>query len=81
MLRAACFLCFLVATSASGQPAKDAPYEVPAPKGWAKETIQLPPGFAKDMTWKGTEELRFAPGMFKADAPDFFFLFAPVLAA
>jgi hypothetical protein len=24
------------------------------------------------MKWKGTEELRFAPGMFKADAADFF---------
>jgi hypothetical protein len=24
------------------------------------------------MKWKGTEELRFAPGMFKANAPDFF---------
>jgi hypothetical protein len=24
------------------------------------------------MKWKGAEELRFAPGMFKANAPDFF---------
>ena len=69
MLRASCFL--LLTTTAFGQPAKDSPYKVPTPKGWGKETIQLPPGFAKGMTWKGTEELRFAPGMFKADAKDF----------
>jgi len=37
-----------------------------------KETIALPPAFATDMKWKGAEELRFAPGMFKADAADFF---------
>lgn len=48
------------------------PVRMPSPKGWAKETIALPPGFAKDMTWKGTEEIRFAPGMFKADSDSFF---------
>jgi hypothetical protein len=57
---------------AIGQPAKETPFKLPSPKGWAKETIPLPPSFAKNMTWKGTEELRFAPGMFKADAVDFF---------
>ena len=31
----------------------------------------MPPTFAADMNWKGDEELRFAPGMFKAKAPDF----------
>lgn len=73
MLRTACFLCAAVfAMTAVGQPAKDSPYKLPTPKGWSKETIPLPPAFAKDMTWKGTEELRFAPGMFKADAKDFF---------
>jgi len=58
--------------SAAGQPAKEPPYQVPTPAGWAKETIALPPAFAPDMKWKGTEELRFSPGMFKADAADFF---------
>jgi hypothetical protein len=56
----------------AGQPEKEPPYQVPAPTGWGKETIPLPPAFAPDMKWKGTEELRFAPGMFKADAADFF---------
>ena len=45
---------------------------MPEPKGWGKESIDLPPKFAPDMAWKGAEELRFAPGMFKADAADFF---------
>ena len=37
--------------------------ELAAPDGWAGETIALPPGFAPDMKLKGTEQVRFAPGM------------------
>ncbi len=66
-LLSALLLSPLVTSQADKEPA----YQVPAPKGWGKETIALPPGFAPDMKWKGTEELRFAPGMFKADADDF----------
>jgi hypothetical protein len=62
----------MLTPSAAGQPDKEPPYQVPALAGWAKETIALPPAFAPEMKWKGTEELRFAPGMFKADAADFF---------
>ena len=67
-----CLLCalLLVTHSVAGQPGKEPPYQVPAPAGWAKETIPLPSAFAPDMKWKGAEELRFAPGMFKANAPD-----------
>ncbi len=71
MLRATC-LCVLLTAPAVGQPPKEPPYQVPTPKGWGRDTILLPPKFAPDMSWKGTEELRFAPGMFQADAPDFF---------
>jgi hypothetical protein len=39
---------------------------------WGGERIQLPPGFAPEMTWVGEEDIRFAPGMFKAEADDFF---------
>ncbi len=53
--------------------------EKPTPK-WFGERIALPPkGFAPDLGLKGIEEILFAPGMFKADQPDFFsyvFLFA-----
>lgn len=39
---------------------------------WRGERIELPPSFARDLGWTGVEEIRFAPGMFKAEAPDFF---------
>ena len=40
--------------------------------GWFGERIKLPPGFSPTMDWKGIEEIRFSPGMFKPDQPDFF---------
>lgn len=43
-----------------------------APEGWAGETIALPPGFAPDMTLKGSEHIRFAPGMMKPASESFF---------
>jgi hypothetical protein len=62
---------FLLTVPAGGQAGKPA-YQMPAPQGWAKETIPLPPGFAPDMKWKGAEELRFAPGMYKPESDTFF---------
>ena len=41
-------------------------------KGWFGERIDVPTSFAPDMSWKGIEEIRFAPGMFKPGQPDFF---------
>ncbi len=43
-----------------------------APAGWTGERITLPPGFARDMKLQGIEEIRFAPGMFDAEAESFF---------
>jgi len=43
-----------------------------APEGWTGETIALPPGFAPDMKLKGSEHIRFAPGMMKPAADSFF---------
>jgi hypothetical protein len=46
---------------------------------WKGERIELPPPFAPRMTWKGIEEIRFAPGMFDAKSESFFtyvFVFA-----
>jgi len=40
--------------------------------GWFGERIPLPPSFSPTMSWKGIEEIRFAPGMFKSAQPDFF---------
>ena len=46
--------------------------QIKAPTGWKGETISLPPSFAPDMKLKGTEVIRFAPGMFDAKADSFF---------
>lgn len=43
-----------------------------APAGWGGETIQLPPGFAPDLKLKGTEHIRFAPGMMNPESDSFF---------
>ena len=47
-------------------------FKLAAPEGWGGETIQLPPGFAPDMTLKGSEHIRFAPGMMKPKSDSFF---------
>ena len=72
MFRARLLSALILTPLAAGPPQKQPPDQLPAPAGWAKEKFALPPSFAPDMKWKGTEELRFAPGMFKANAPDFF---------
>jgi hypothetical protein len=43
-----------------------------APEDWTGETIAIPPGFAPDMKLKGTEHIRFAPGMMKPASDSFF---------
>lgn len=46
--------------------------EIITPADWGKEIIQLPPGFAPEMKYRGTEDIRFAPGMFKPESDTFF---------
>ena len=41
------------------------------PEGWRPERLELPLSFAPDIELEGYEELRFAPGMFEAGAPDY----------
>lgn len=48
------------------------PAKLVAPDDWTGETIAIPPGFAPDMKLKGTEHIRFAPGMMKPAADTFF---------
>lgn len=43
-----------------------------APADWRAEVIPFPLDFAPEIPLVGVEELRFAPGMFKADTPDYF---------
>ena len=38
------------------------PYRLTAPEGWGTERFALPAGFASAMTYKGVEDIRFAPG-------------------
>jgi hypothetical protein len=47
-------------------------FALEAPADWGGETIKLPPGFARDMKWRGVEHIRFAPGMMQANSDTFF---------
>jgi hypothetical protein len=71
-----CSAILLVAVSFAGTgvaTAQDSPkVDIETPEGWRTETLALPTGFAKDMKLTGFEEVRFAPGMFRPDAEDFF---------
>lgn len=42
------------------------------PASWEFERFDLPPVFAPGFPYKGVEELRFSPGMFKKDSADYF---------
>lgn len=42
----------------------------PVLPGWKHETFELPPGFAPEFPWHGTEDLRFMPGFSSPTAPD-----------
>ena len=42
------------------------------PANWEFERFTLPPAFAPGITYKGAEELRFAPGMFNKDSAAYF---------
>lgn len=42
------------------------------PTDWRLETMPLPPGFAPDLKFSGTEEIRFAPGMFEPASATYF---------
>jgi hypothetical protein len=47
-------------------------FRLAAPEGWGGETIELPPGFARDMKLNCFEHIRFAPGMMKPGSESFF---------
>lgn len=61
-------LCLLLC----GIVSADEKFGLKAPAGWGGETIPLPTGFAPKMKLKGTEHIRFAPGMMKAGSETFF---------
>jgi hypothetical protein len=49
-----------------------APTLLKGPADWRFEHLPIPPGFAPDITWKGYEEARFAPGMFDTSSTNYF---------
>jgi hypothetical protein len=51
---------------------KNNPQFLKEPAIWEFERFALPPIFNPSFHYKGVEELRFAPGMFKKDSADYF---------
>ncbi len=60
-------------TVAGGLRAQNAkPEFLKGPTTWEFERFALPPGFSQNFPYKGVEELRFSPGMFKKDSVSYF---------
>ena len=51
---------------------QEKPQLLKEPDTWAFERFALPPVFAPNIPFRGVEELRFSPGMFKKDSTDYF---------
>ena len=75
-MKTLCLLALCCMAASGSTPlatSQDAPpYTFPAPEGWGKERLPFPLTFAKDLDYKGFEDLRFAPGMFKPETGDYF---------
>lgn len=54
------------------RPAASANKILKEPANWREEQLPIPPGFAPDITWKGSEECRFSPGMYDTSSPEYF---------
>jgi len=61
---------FLLSLAVKGQDTKAV--FLKEPSAWEFERFPLPPAFSSNFPYKGVEELRFSPGMFKKEAPDYF---------
>lgn len=58
-----CLILLIAATSSYGQTNSfNPPYKLDTPAKWDREHFPLPPSFAPNLPYKGTEDLRFAPG-------------------
>jgi hypothetical protein len=70
----AAFISFIVLVifSIAVKAQENKPQILIEPVSWEFEKFPLPPSFATAIIYKGFEELRFAPGMFKKDAHDYF---------
>jgi len=61
-LLAVCLLSFFLTADLRAAD----PFVFEAPKGWRSERIPFPLGFAPELKYRGFEELRFGPGIFRA---------------
>jgi hypothetical protein len=61
---------FIFFSSAYSQ--NETPQLLKGPANWGFERFALPPSFAPGIPFKGAEELRFSPGMFKKDSATYF---------
>ena len=66
------FFIFIVSLSIVTQAQEHKPQLLKEPANWEFERFTLPPEFAPGISYKGAEELRFAPGMFKKDSTTYF---------
>jgi hypothetical protein len=65
-------LTLLISTSIVTNSQENKPEILLGPANWEFERFPLPPAFAPQITYKGFEELRFAPGMFNKDSANYF---------
>ena len=54
------------------RPTPNTPVVLKEPADWRLETMSVPPGFAPDLKFSGSEEIRFAPGMFDTASSTYF---------
>ncbi len=66
------FFSFIVSLSIAAQAQEHKPELLKEPAHWEFERFSLPPVFAPAISYKGAEELRFAPGMFNKDSAAYF---------
>src|SRR5689334_3811165 len=49
----------------------EAPYDLPVPQGWTIERFLIPISFAPQISYKGVEDIRFAPGWANAKSDEY----------
>jgi len=64
--------CLFVFLSGTLQAQEHKPELLHEPATWQFERFAMPPGFAPGISYKGAEELLFAPGMFNKDSTNYF---------
>ncbi|MEO7983026.1 MAG: hypothetical protein ABI688_02985 [Bacteroidota bacterium] len=66
------FVVLIWSVADTGFAQETKPALLKQPVNWEFERFSLPPAFDPGFNYKGFEELRFAPGMFKKDSADYF---------